>query len=98
MRGSDYRCSCKILLYNELHRLNGRRSVVHQPPPAPEQVRPRVGRLDLVLDQLRQRRLDNSARMIRLPVRRRGKLTPWLECAPVGGQGQAAVLTGRGAC
>ena len=52
------------------------RPLVHQPPAALEQVRPRVGRLDLVLDHVRQRRLDDLARVVRLlrrpiPERRR---------------------------
>ena len=34
---------------------------VHQPPPTPEQVGPRIGRLDLVLNQVSQRRLDHLA-------------------------------------
>ena len=38
-----------------------RRPVVHQPPPTPEQVGPRIGRLDLVLNQVSQRRLDHLA-------------------------------------
>ena len=37
------------------------RPVVHQPPPQLEQVRTRVGRLDLVLDHVGQRRLDDLA-------------------------------------
>ena len=34
------------------------RPVVHQPPPPLEQVRPGIGRLDRVADDVRQRRLD----------------------------------------
>ena len=40
--------------------------VVHQPPPALEQVRPRVGRLDLVLNDVGERRLDHLPRMVGL--------------------------------
>ena len=54
MRGRDCSCSCKILLYNELHRLDGRGPVVHQAAPALEQIRARVGGLDLVLDDMRK--------------------------------------------
>ena len=42
------------------------RPVVHQVAPALEQVRARVGRLDLVLDDMRQRRLNDLAWMIGL--------------------------------
>ena len=38
----------------------------HQPPAALEQVRPRVGRVDLVLDHVSQRGLDHLARVVRL--------------------------------
>ena len=37
--------------------------IVHETLPALEQVRPRVGGLHLVLDNMRQRRLDDLARM-----------------------------------
>ena len=40
MRGSDYSGSCKIWLYNELHRLDCRRPGVQQVTSALEQVRP----------------------------------------------------------
>ena len=40
--------------------------IVHEPPPPLEQVRPRVRRFDLVLDDMRQRRLDDLPRMVRL--------------------------------
>ena len=43
-----------------------RRPIVHQAPPTLEQVRPGVGRLDLVLDDMRQRGLDHFARMVGL--------------------------------
>ena len=42
------------------------RPIVHQPPPAFEQVRPGVGSFDLVLDNVGQRRLDHLARVVRL--------------------------------
>jgi len=42
------------------------RPLVHQPSVPLEQVRPRVGHLDLVLDHVRQRGLDDFTRMIRL--------------------------------
>ncbi len=42
-----------------------RRPLVHQQPPSLEQVRARIGRLDLVLDHVSQRRLDDLARMVR---------------------------------
>ena len=43
--------------------------VVHQPPPTPEQVGPRIGRLDLVLNQVSQRRPDHLAwRSVVLPL------------------------------
>ena len=53
------------------------RPVVHQPPPALKQVRPGVGRLDLVLDHVRQRRLDDLARVIGLL----GRPVPGNPCA-----------------
>ena len=40
--------------------------VVHEPASALEQVRAHVRRLDLVLDHMGQRSLDDLARMIRL--------------------------------
>ena len=40
--------------------------IVHEPPPPLEQVRAGVGRLDRILDSVRQRRLDDFARMVRL--------------------------------
>ncbi len=40
--------------------------IVHEPTPTLEQVRAGVGRLHLVLDHMRQRRLDDLARMVRL--------------------------------
>ena len=40
--------------------------IIHQLPPPLEQVRPRVGGLDLVGNHVRQRRLDDLARMIGL--------------------------------
>ena len=40
--------------------------IVHEPTPMREQVRPGVGSLHLVLDHMRQRRLDDLARMVRL--------------------------------
>ena len=42
---------------------------VHEAPPPLEQVRPRVRRLDLVADDVGERRLDDLARMVRLPGR-----------------------------
>ena len=39
--------------------------IVHEPPPL-EQVRPGVGRFDLVADDVGQRRLDDLARVVRL--------------------------------
>ena len=42
------------------------RPVVHQDTPPLEQVRARVGRLDLVPDHMRQGRLDHLAWMVRL--------------------------------
>ena len=41
------------------------RPLVHEPPPALEQVRTRIGGLDFVLDHVRERHLDNLARVIR---------------------------------
>ena len=38
--------------------------VVHQPPPTLEQVRPRVGGLDPVADDVRQRGLDDHPRVV----------------------------------
>ena len=40
------------------------RPVVHQPPPTLEQVRPRIRRLHLVGDHVRQRRLDDLPRVV----------------------------------
>jgi len=40
--------------------------IVHEQPPPLEQVRPRVGRLHLVLHHVRERRLDDLARVVRL--------------------------------
>ena len=42
------------------------RPIVHQPAAPLEQVRPRVGRLDPVADHVRQRRLDDLPRVVRL--------------------------------
>ena len=49
--------------------------IVHEPPPTLEQVRPRVGRFDLVLHRVRERRLDDLAwviRFLRRPVSKGG--------------------------
>ena len=54
--------------------------VVHQLPPPLEQVRPRVGRLYPVLDDMGQRGLDHIARVVRLlgcPVPERRPETMW---------------------
>ena len=45
--------------------LGGVQIVVHEPPPSLEQVRPRVGRLNFVLDHVRERRFDDLAWVIR---------------------------------
>ena len=48
--------------------------IVHEAPPPLEQVQPRARRLDLVADDVGERRLDDLARMVRLlgrPVRER---------------------------
>ena len=61
--------------------------VLHQPPPAFEQVGPRVRRLDPVLRHVRERRLDHLVRVIR-PLRR-----PVPEARPEAvGQGGDALL------
>ena len=68
------------------------RPVVHEPTPALEQVRPRVGRFDLVLNDMRQRRLDDLARVVgllRRPVPGRGPSRPARATRP------AARRTGR---
>ena len=49
--------------------------LVHQAAPTLEQVRPRVGRFDLVLHRVRERRLDDLAwviRFLRRPVSKGG--------------------------
>ena len=54
------------------------RPFVHQPTPTLEQIRPRVGRLDLVLDHVSERRLDDLPRVVgllRRPVPKRGAET-----------------------
>ena len=61
MRGSDYIYSCKLLLQNELHRLYGRRPVVHQAPPTLEEIAARIGRLRGVLYRMGERGLDHFA-------------------------------------
>ena len=56
------------------------RPVVHEPPPPLEQVRPRVGGFDLVLNDMRQRRLDDLARVVgllRRPVPERRAEAVW---------------------
>ena len=42
-----------------------RSPIVHEPPPPLEQVGPGIGHLDLVLDHVRERRLDDLAPMVR---------------------------------
>ena len=44
----------------------GTRPIVHERPPTLEQVRARIGRLDPFRDDVRQRRLDDLARVVRL--------------------------------
>ena len=50
------------------------RPILHEPPPSLEQIRPRVGGLDLVLDHVAERRLNDFTRMNRFlggPIRER---------------------------
>ena len=49
---------------------------IHQPTPALEQVRAGVGRLDLVPDHMRERRLDDLVRMVRRVGRPVAKARP----------------------
>ena len=42
------------------------RPIVHEPPPTLEQIRPGIGRFDLVRDHVRERGLDDLARVIRV--------------------------------
>ena len=76
MRGSAYRCSCKLLLLNELHRLDGRGPVVHQAAAAFEQVRPRERRFCPVGHRVRLRRFDDFAPVINLVGRPVPKARP----------------------
>ena len=68
--------------------------IVHEPPPPLEQVRAGVGRLDRILDSVRQRRLDDLARMVRLlgrPVRK-------LDRNPCGTQAMPQRASSRRSC
>ena len=65
MRGCDYRCSCKLFLYNELPRLDGRGPVVHQAAPTLEEIAAGVGRLGGILYRMGERGLDHLAGCVR---------------------------------
>ena len=58
--------SRKLLLLKLLYIYKRRRPIVHQPAPPLEQVRAGISGFDLILDHVRQRRLDDLARVIRL--------------------------------
>ena len=73
--------------------------IVHQPPPTLEQIRPRVGRLGLVADHVRKRRLDHLPRVVGLlgrPVAEtRPEAVPGQTCSGASGRRSSSPATSR---
>ena len=73
--------------------------IVHQPPPTLEQIRPRVGRLGLVADHVRKRRLDHLPRVVgllgRLVAETRPEAVPGQTCSGASRHRSSSPATSR---